>query len=157
MVAVNELWAYSKSNDSQYRVIPRQEWRRFQEFSELLHIRSSISPRNMTWKAIHSLAQSDQNPHAPPTTTKKRAVKASEQPVVPRLSSTGKVYLFLALKARPPFSFFFFFIPFIYHRITLALPPSSNSDPGSHTKNTPLPLPPPHHGTCLFLFFREQN
>ena len=41
---------------------------------------------------------------------------------------------------------FFFLHLFYYPRTTLALPPGSNSDPGSQSGAV---LPPPHYGTCL--------
>ena len=49
--------------------------------------------------------------------------------------------------------FFFFFHPIYYPRTTLALPPSSNSDPGSHSgPSSPLPTK-----VRAFIFYREKN
>ena len=48
----------------------------------------------------------------------------------------------------------FFSHPIYYPRSTLALPPSSNSDPGPHSG--PPPPTPPLHGTCLH-FYHEKS
>ena len=45
-----------------------------------------------------------------------------------------------------------FFIPFIVFALLFSLPPSRNSDPGSHSI---LFSPPPHYGSCLAFLSRE--
>ena len=50
------------------------------------------------------------------------------------------------------FFFFFFSIPCIVLPFC-SLPPSRNSDPGSHSR---LFSPPTHYGSCLAFFFREK-
>ena len=49
------------------------------------------------------------------------------------------------------FDYLLSFYPVYYPRITLALPPSSSSDPGSHSGPHPPP-PPPHYGTRAVIF-----
>ena len=44
-----------------------------------------------------------------------------------------------------------FFIRFIFFALLFALPPSRNSDPGSHSR---LFSPLPHYGTCLAFLSR---
>ena len=52
------------------------------------------------------------------------------------------------------FYFFpFFSIPFMIFALLFALPPSRNSDPGSHSR---LFSPPTHYGSRLAFFFREK-
>ena len=51
------------------------------------------------------------------------------------------------------FFLFFFPIPFIVFALLLSLPPSRNSDPGSHRR---LFSPPPHCGSCLAFLSREK-
>ena len=45
-----------------------------------------------------------------------------------------------------------FFIPFIIFALQFSLPPSRNSDPGSHRR---LFSPPTHYGSCLAFLSRE--
>ena len=49
--------------------------------------------------------------------------------------------------------FTFFSIPFIIFALLFSLPPSRNSDPGSHSR--PFP-PPPHYGSCLAFLSPEE-
>ena len=49
---------------------------------------------------------------------------------------------------------FFFSIPFIIFALLFSLPPSRNSDPGSHGR---LFFPPTHHGSCLCFFFSRED
>ena len=50
------------------------------------------------------------------------------------------------------FLFLFFSIPFIIFALLFSLPPSRNSDPGSHSR---LFSPPPHYGSCLAFLSQE--
>ena len=47
----------------------------------------------------------------------------------------------------------FFSIPFIILALLFSLPPSCNSDPGSHSR---LFSPPTHYGSCLAFFFARR-
>ena len=56
-------------------------------------------------------------------------------------------------EGRQPTCLPFFFHPICYPRSTLALPPSSNSDPGSHSRSSsPLPTT-----VRAFIFYREKS
>ena len=52
----------------------------------------------------------------------------------------------------PFFAFSFLFIPFIIFALRFSLPPSRNSDPGSHSGLFPPPTP---YGSCLAFLSRE--
>ena len=49
---------------------------------------------------------------------------------------------------------FFVSVPFIIFALLFSLPPSRNSDPGSHSR---LFSPLTHYGPCLAFFFREMS
>ena len=70
--------------------------------------------------------------------------------VVPRASQ----WSYLSTSSLPGIAstfFFFFFDPIYYLRRSI-LPPSRNSDPGSHSR---LFYPPTHYGSCLAFLSRE--
>ena len=65
------------------------------------------------------------------------------------LAQYERVYLFLAIAHIDVYLFFFFLffpMPFIIFALLFSLPPSRNSDPGSHSR---LFSPPTHYGSCL--------
>ena len=68
-------------------------------------------------------------------------------PVRPRKGTVN--YHFIWEWSRPFFCFFFFSIPFTSFALLFSLPPSRNSDPGSHSR---LFSPPTHYGSCLAFF-----
>ena len=66
--------------------------------------------------------------------------------------STLLVAAELRMNYRIYFFFFFFFCHLIYYlRPSFSLPPSRNSDPGSHSRL----FSPPHYGPCLVFLWRE--
>ena len=72
---------------------------------------------------------------------------------VPRYSSSIYMYrLPVARLLRVIHSLIYFSITFIVFALLFALPPSRNSDPGSHSR---LFSPPTHYGSCLAFLSRE--
>ena len=62
-------------------------------------------------------------------------------------------FFYLAMWFGDFFCYFYFFsIPFIIFALLFCLPPSRNSDPGSHSR---LFSPPTHYGSCLAFFSRK--
>ena len=69
---------------------------------------------------------------------------------MPKLGYVGRA----ALPYKPGYIFqSIFAIPCIIFALLVSLPPSRNSDPGSHSK---LSSPPTHYGLCLPFFYRKK-